>query len=964
MIIVNIDSTCVRCGGIWQYDYGQILRIQNLKLPPAVEIHFSLKERGGQSITRVGTTKDGVTDVVIPDSMLENGDITTDYKIYAFIYLTDSESGQTEYKISMSVKSRPRPESFERQEDAELFRTAIAEVNKSATSAQESATKSATAKDESIAASKEAKQSAEAASVSAQASKNSADASKGSEKTASSAATEAVNAKDIAVKAADSAYNSALASSRSAKEAQTNAEQADTAAKSAAQSKQDIHELKTVINSTAEQIATDRTAVETDKKEVQKAKSDVEDLKSAVEQKSSEALVDLENTEVVIKKNIIDLKDVVIKKGNEAISGIETARDNAINDVNNAKDTAVNTIAQEEESAVNAVDDAKDNAVAEINKNENVQQIKQNKEDIAEAKTDIEELKDKKITKFYANNLGETHLEDSDSGKIQDMFLYGKSEQKQYTGKNLSNGVNNGLWISSGATTCGISDTDIGLYIDVSELSYVTVSTRNVQKRYRVGNINTLPTKEVPNVNCYNGTQMDGLNKSYTLDTTGYKYLVVNATNLEDIQIEIGTEATEYEQYVGGIPSPNIEYPQEIKSVVNPAIKICGKNLLNLQRMIPFYTSKYLGKINILSETVIEAEKITNSANSRFYAATLNLPNGNYVASVKQNSAYNSLNISQYPKKPSEISQRIGTSSTYGKAVAFSVTDDYDYVLEIRTGSATENPGNGNGKTIFTVQIEKGSSATDYDPYKRNTAVLPYTLNAIPVSSDGNITIDGQQYIADYVDVERGKLVRNVREVDFSTCTREKNYYNILDNSKEVRYSYNNLKIKQQKKGAIYNNGGGFINAFTLITSTTWDKDQIGISSHAQGNNNMLSIRIPVEKELNDLFDEIGGCKGLFEIDTPEEIDLTQEEIKAFKELATYYPVTNVSITSDQLDGYTTFNYPVSMKNGWDYVKQQLNDNRDYIYDMDAKTQDIDTQSAEAYVNSEYAVALTELEVM
>ena len=55
--------------------------------------------------------------------------------------------------------------------------------------------------------------------------------------------------------------------------------------------------------------------------------------------------------------------------------------------------------------------------------------------------------------------------------------------------------------------------------------------------------------------------------------------------------------------------------------------------------------------------------------------------------------------------------------------------------------------------------------------------------------------------------------------------------------------------------------------------------------------------------------------------------------------------------------------YQISMQNGWNYVKQQLNDNRDYIYDMDTKTQDIDTQAAEAYVNSEYAVALTELEV-
>ena len=954
MVIANVLNIYTTVAGLWQYDYGQILRLQGIKLPTAVEIHFSLQEKCGESVTRIGTTKDGVTDVVIPDSMLENGDITTDYKIYAFIYLTDSESGQTEYKISMSVKSRPRPESFERQEDAELFRTAIAEVNKSATSAQESATKSATAKDESIAAAKEAKKSAQEASTSAQASKTSANASKESADIASSAAKASISAKKIAVSAADSADSNALAASKSAQEAQTSAKQADTASKSAAQSKQDIHELKTAIDSTAEQIATDRTTVETDKKEVQKAKSDVEDLKSAVEQKSSEALVDLENTEVVIKKNIIDLKDVVIKKGNEAISGIETARDNAINDVNTAKDTAVNTITQEKESAVNAVNDAKDNVVAEINKNENVQQIKENKDDIAEAQTNIEELKDKKITKFYANNLGETHLEDSDSGKIQDMFLYGKSEQKQYTGKNLSNGVNNGLWISSGATTCGISDTDSGLFIDVSELSYVTVSTRNVQERYRVGNINTLPTKEVPNVNCYNGRQMDGLNRSYTLDTTGYKYLVVNATNLEDIQIEIGTEATEYEQYVGGIPSPNPEYPQEIKSVVNPNIKIIGKNLLNLME----------------EKDIVNNNGVTYERNS----------DGSYKRTGTATSAAGNIWLyGDYNRKPKDDMSNV--ILTLKKNRTYYINDCVLYTLIDGkymnfTGKTTPNkdvPITGVRNDIFVVgktyddvvfpMVVEGGTEPEWEPYKEQIVNLPYTLNAIPVSSGGNIQIDDQQYIADYVDVERGKLVRNVREVDFSTCIKEKDYYNILDNSKEIRYSYNNLKIKQQPKGAIYNNGGGFINAFTLITSTTWNKDQIGIFSHAQGSNNMLSIRIPVDREANEYFDEIGGCKGLFEIDTPEEIDLTQEEIEAFKKLATYYPVTNISVTSDQLDGYTTFNYPVSMKNGWDYVKQQLGDTRDYIYDVDKKAQDIDTQSAEAYVNSEYAVALTELEV-
>lgn len=118
--------------GAWQYDYGQILRIQGLHLPAAVEIHFSLQERGGESVTRVGVTKDGVTDVVIPDYMLENGDIAGDYSIYTFVYLTDAESGQTERKIKLPVKSRPRPEGFDRPEDVELFRDAIQAVNESA----------------------------------------------------------------------------------------------------------------------------------------------------------------------------------------------------------------------------------------------------------------------------------------------------------------------------------------------------------------------------------------------------------------------------------------------------------------------------------------------------------------------------------------------------------------------------------------------------------------------------------------------------------------------------------------------------------------------------------------------------------------------------------------------------------------------------------------------------------------
>ena len=56
---------------------------------------------------------------------------------------------------------------------------------------------------------------------------------------------------------------------------------------------------------------------------------------------------------------------------------------------------------------------------------EQAQQIEQNKKDVDSLKEDLSN----KITKFYASNQGETHITDSDNGKIQDMMIYGKSSQ-------------------------------------------------------------------------------------------------------------------------------------------------------------------------------------------------------------------------------------------------------------------------------------------------------------------------------------------------------------------------------------------------------------------------------------------------------------------------------------------------------------------------------------------------------
>lgn len=139
IIDCRLDSTCKEIyTGIWQHDYGQILRITGVDLPKAVEVQFSLRNKGGDTLTRIGTTVDGVTEVKVPDSLLKNENCTQNYLIYAWIYVTDDTSGNTEYQIIMHVTSRPKPEepTEEPLPEPNIFHETVEAVNASADRAE------------------------------------------------------------------------------------------------------------------------------------------------------------------------------------------------------------------------------------------------------------------------------------------------------------------------------------------------------------------------------------------------------------------------------------------------------------------------------------------------------------------------------------------------------------------------------------------------------------------------------------------------------------------------------------------------------------------------------------------------------------------------------------------------------------------------------------------------------------
>lgn len=83
--------------GLTQYDYGQILHIENIDISEDTEIHFC---QGNKAITQY--IKDN--QVAIPDYLLQYSQ-----QINAYIYLIEGSAGKTIIKIIFPIKSRERP---------------------------------------------------------------------------------------------------------------------------------------------------------------------------------------------------------------------------------------------------------------------------------------------------------------------------------------------------------------------------------------------------------------------------------------------------------------------------------------------------------------------------------------------------------------------------------------------------------------------------------------------------------------------------------------------------------------------------------------------------------------------------------------------------------------------------------------------------------------------------------------
>lgn len=386
---------------------------------------------------------------------------------------------------------------------------------------------------------------------------------------------------------------------------------------------------------------------------------------------------------------------------------------------------------------------------------------------------------------------------------------------------------------------------------------------------------------------------------------------------MSEIQIEIGTEATDYEPYTGGQPSPSPDYPQQIVSAGSNGkieVNVRGKNLVDVygysandipspkaERVLFNTYGTTLSTTEKTDKLIVHQEIIdgatANNHTSGYFCIGINrkLEAGkDYIITFN-------INVIQNPFSVSTVFVLFnGIEANRAEVIGDKVTVKTS-CKEYRERQYVEVRNCGMSLEISNFMITEKDENTIYEPYYEPQTIsinTPTGLPAIPVDTDGNYTdANGQQWIADYVDLKRGKYVQNICDLPL----------------KDI-----NLKWYTWGVNANADNGTGFYvftteyarvgNTKVLATICrynigAWGGRENGCSASADNSYITVSLHTSDLDDASDNTKAIASFKKivkqtdahvLYVRAEPIERDLTPEEIQAYKNLVTYAGTTIV----------------------------------------------------------------------
>ena len=921
---------------VWQYDFGQILQIEGLSLPPVVEVHYANK---GEDIAlpQTGVTEGGITTAPIPNEILkEKGAFT------AYIFVTDGESGETCYTINGYVNKRPPVKGFNTPEDQEILHAAVGAVNAAAERAESAETKATeaanqTAKDaqktgadrveterlvESVSGigeqvtkvenlTKQAQTSATNAALSEQAAKtaetNAQTAQAGAETAEGNAelaernvkaSEQAVEkAKQLVTQMGQEVLNNKNHVDQTAQAFDQTAQQAVANVNNAGQTQ--TERVQSAGNTATESVETEQgkatQAIETAKTEAVKAVQTegttqtgnvaAEGAKQvqAVQAAAQEIVADVNNagqtqTERVQSAGNTATESVETEQG-KATQAIETAKTEAVKAVQTEGTTQTGNIAAEGAKQVQAVQAAAQEIVADR------EQIAQNKADIAEIKEEMDNLSPAIVDTATGESIV---VEDSSDNRFKGLSLYGKSTQVTTTGAQLK--INNDDITKTWKSTEAITENPIKFEID----SNSDLSTGGFLSFYS--------DSDIPDAVCYepyiwteNGTEGKWGNKTYFKITKGLNKVEIKAYSIKPadserlmIQIRRNTETLSYNGTFTlsdvFIKSGQNEAPYEPYTGGKPSPSVeYPQEIANAGDKGNIGVDVYGG--NLFD---IDAEPFEGRRNDYIFEN-----NAIYKDNIVPYKAIR-YHIKVPPKTRLRLSVDVISNSTTVQ------------VSNYKEGGTTVNASirKPNRETIFeTNEHEKlvvsiynfeegmlkagnimvgiaGEAKTIFEPYKPVQTLTIPTPNGLPgikVDSGGNYTdMSGQQWVCDEIDLERGKYVQRIAENVWDTVS--------FTDTGSGKFQNNTL-------GAYKLKGATFASMANFARYSAWANESGGFAAFDKYFYYHHGSEIKVE-ELNELFNSKAPIKIIGQLETPTERDLSSEEIQAYKALHTNYPTT------------------------------------------------------------------------
>lgn len=847
---------CVWAYGLWQWDYGQQLRIEGLHLPTVVEIHFSLQEAGGEAVPRVGVTKDGVTTVTIPDSMLEGAGAVRDYQVYAWVYLSDRTFGETTKQIMMKVKARSKPKAFEAPGDGEIFRQAIEAVNDAAKRAEDAGDKAVVAADEAEKAATQTAEHLQATEGLAEQVETNADTVAQDKQTVTGMLSQTQQAASDAALSAQAAKLSEIA----AAQAQTGAEAAEDTARQY-----------------AEETEADRQAVANDKQVVSQMREDVAADRQAVEQTALQFGQTAQDALTAIGQAQSTAVGDVKAEGQKQTTAVQEAGTQAVSEVAEAKTTAVQAVTTEGDKQTKRVEDAAAGIVADR------EQINQNKTDIAGL---VEGMTDLAPAILNTASGSVITADDAAEGRpFRGLRVFGKSTQVRTTGAQLLDESkveqNNfrafeyiNLSVGEGTFTLSSnipkSSTDSSAYIMLISGNVQEISSENTTA---INGVYKGQSRTFPSINGYvTIAYRNDANANNIINFNNYWYM-----------LNKGAEEKPYEPYTDGKPSPSPEYPQEIVSVGEDGsitVEVGGKNLFDADR---------LSNGNFVEFRGVECYKYVDTDKGFAFDFSKNNSANQLTFTIKM---YRETNLNNAAGFRFEYSDGTNESHNIKHDTPKTVVTTKGKILKKITSMHAYNEVC--YIDLSVTQLEYGTVPTPYEPPRipqTLTLQTPNGLPGVPVSKDGNYTdSDGQQWVCDEIDLGRGKYVQRIE-------TR------ILDGTEAWKHRITNsgnnnlqLLINDRPSSTIHRSFCNYLPYKNFI----WDDNIVNLPK-IYSYDLEITASFPPESEFksveiwNSWLKEKGDFKFQYVLATPIERDLTPEEITAYKALHTNYPTTVIS---------------------------------------------------------------------